>query len=189
MTKIVGATLFASCLLLLAACGPKTPPPTIHTSMTDVVAPQAQVIWDITNRSYNTAGDGFDPAKISAADWAKLRVAGRRLKERGNILAKVHDIRAADPGAPIMGSGEAGAPTVQQIQAFIDADRAGLAEHARDLAQAGATVEKAAKHKDLAPLYKVASGLDDVCDGCHEKYWGSDMPPAAAVAKALAARR
>ena len=187
--KSVAFTVLAAAAVLAAGCGRKPPAPTVHASMTEVVAPQAQTIWDITNRSFNKAGDGLDPSKISPADWIKLDAAGRQLSDRARVLAKARNVTAAAPGAEIMGDGARGAPTVQQIQAFIDADRAGFAEHARILAKAGDTVAKAAKAKDVAPLFRVASGLDEVCDGCHEKYWGSDQPPQAAVAAALAARK
>ncbi len=38
-------------------------------------------------------------------------------------------------------------------------------------------MNKAAVTKDAVLLHKVASGLDDVCDGCHEPFWGTDEPP------------
>ncbi len=36
---------------------------------------------------------------------------------------------------------------------------------------------KAAKTKDVQTVYRVSSGLDGVCDGCHEKFWGTDENP------------
>ena len=97
MLKRAAFALIASGALL-AACGPKAPQPTVHASMTEVIAPQAQTIWDITNRAYNDTGDGLDPAKISASDWTQLQQAGRQIRERALLMAKEKKLVAAAPG-------------------------------------------------------------------------------------------
>jgi len=38
-------------------------------------------------------------------------------------------------------------------------------------------LEKAAKTRDIKTVYRVSSGLDEVCDGCHKPFWGTDDPP------------
>ena len=184
MLKKVGAALLASGVLL-SGCGPK--PPTVNASMTQVVAPQAQTIWDITNAALTAKGDTLDPAKISPAEWVKLENAGRTLQERALVLAKAKHVTVVAPGETIMGEDASGAPskmghtwdaaTSKQVQAFINANPVLFAQRAQILADNAEIVMKAAKAKDVGPLYKVSSGLDEVCDGCHEKFWGTDEAP------------
>ena len=114
MFKPVGAIAIASVLILLCGCGGKAP--TINESMTKVVQPQAEIIWNVTSRAFNAKGDGLDGSKITAADWAALADAGDKV------------------------------------------------------------VKSSATH-DAALLYSVSANLDEVCDGCHQPFWGTDEPP------------
>jgi len=74
-------------LLLAAGCTPQAPAPTLHDSMSQVVAPQAQAIWDITNRAMDDKG-APDGSKISEKDWAQIASAGQLLKDRSDVLAR-----------------------------------------------------------------------------------------------------
>ncbi len=185
MLKRVGVIALASGMLLAAGCGPKAPTPTVNESMTHVMSPQAQTIWDITSHAFNERGDGLVASKISPDQWTQLGNAGRQMRDRALVLAKARRITVAAPEETIMGQ-DASHPGVKhtwdaaspkQVQALIDANPALFAQRARILAEAGDTVLKASRTKDVRPLYKVSSGLDDVCDGCHQKFWGTDEPP------------
>jgi len=81
---------------------------------------------------------------------------------------------AAPPGATKK-TWDAASP--KQIQALIDANPALFAQKARVLEQAGDSMVKAADTKDVQTLYAVSSDLDEVCDGCHKPFWGTDEPP------------
>jgi hypothetical protein len=156
--------------------------PTVNDSMTHVMAVHAQTIWDISSNAFNAKGDGLDARKISAADWKKLGEAGKDLKERATLLAEAGRVVVAVKGEHILGEesahgGPHDAASVKQIQAMIDRDPKQWARRAMTLAEAGASLEKAAKTKNVRGLYKVSSNLDEVCDGCHEPFWGTDMPP------------
>jgi hypothetical protein len=187
MLKQIGVAALATGLLLAAGCSPKPKGPTVNESMTKVVAPQMQTIWDITNAALNAKGDGIDPARISDADWAKLAAAGQLLQDRALLLASLKHVVAAGPGETIMGEDASGAPSKQghawdaatskQVQAFIDGNPTLFAQRARILADNAAIVVKSAKARDVKPLYEVSAGMDEVCDGCHEKFWGTDEPP------------
>jgi len=186
MLKRAGAILFASGLIL-SACSPQAPPPTVNASMTQVMAPHAQTVWDITSRAFNARGDALDASKISDSDWAQMEKAGEQIKERAVILAKARRIVATAPGETIMGetaaspadkkSGDWDAASGKQVQAMIDANPALFVQRAQILANAGETIRKASRTKDARKLYEVSSNLDEVCDGCHQKYWGTDEPP------------
>lgn len=176
--------MLAMGVLLAAGCAPKATP-TVNESMTKVMQPNAQIIWDITSHAFNEKGDGLDGAKISPADWIRLAQAGRTVRDRARILAEAPRVTAATPDEAIMGgaSSHAGAKqtwdaaSVAQVQGLIDADRAGFARHASALAEAMDRLLKAAHAKDAATVYAVSADLDEKCDGCHQPFWGTDEPP------------
>ena len=159
--------------------------PTVNDSMTHVMAVQAQTIWDISSKAFNYRGDGLDPKKLTANDWKQLGEAGRLMKERATLLATAKRVIVAGPTEHIMGeeAAHAGvkktwdAASVKQVQALIDARPKTFAEHAWTLVRAGADLEKAAKVRDIKTVYRVSSDMDEVCDGCHQPFWGTDEPP------------
>jgi hypothetical protein len=188
MLKSAGAALVALGLVLLAGCGPKSgaATPTVNESMTKIMQPEAQVIWDITSKAFNFKGDGLDPTKVTPTDWSLLEQAGQKMKDRGAILATAKHVVVAAPGAAIMGAYAAppgdikttwDAASAKQIQALIDANPGLFAQRAKILSDTGDTLMKAAGSKDINTLYQVSADLDEVCDGCHQKFWGTDEPP------------
>ncbi len=176
--------MLASGVLLAAGCAPK-PTPTVNDSMTKVMQPQTQVIWDITSRAFNAKGDGLDGSKISPADWIRLAQSSRRVRDRARILADAPHVTVAKASDTVMGAFASHAGTKQtwdaasaaQVQGLIDADPAGFAKHARALADAMDTLHTATRTRDAATVYAVSSGLDETCDGCHQPFWGTDDPP------------
>lgn len=187
MTRIGPGATAAMALLLLAGCNRQATAPTINTSMTEVMEPTAQTIWDIMSSAYNARGDGLDPARLSDADWQALDKASRALKARADGLALADHLVVVADNQPILGSQAVGikgdrgtawdAVSARQIQSRIDAQPALFAQKARALADAAAQITQAADARNAARFYAVASGLDEVCDSCHEPFWGTDEPP------------
>jgi hypothetical protein len=195
MLKTMSAAVLAAAVFAVASYGAgmaktapaaKTAPtPTVNDSMTHVMAVQAQTIWDISSKAFNYRGDGLDAKKLNADDWKKLGEAGRLMKERATLLAMAKRVIVAGPGEHIMGeeAAHAGvkktwdAASVKQVQALIDAKPKKFAEHAWTLVRTGADLEKAAKVRDVKTVYRVSANLDEVCDGCHQPFWGTDEPP------------
>ena len=181
------ASGLAASVLLAAGCSPKAPEPTVNESMTQVMSTQAQTVWDITSDAFNERGDGLVASKISPADWARLAQAGLQLEQRAQVLARAGRVVVASSGETIMGQDASGirgklgkdwnAASARQVQRRIDADRALFNQRAWKMADTGATIARAARHRDVRTLYAVSSTLDQVCDGCHEKFWGTDEPP------------
>jgi hypothetical protein len=197
MLKTIGAAVLAAGVLTAAGQGSgiaKTaaPPPkaavtpTVNDSMTHVMAVQAQTIWDLSSKAFNDKGDGLVAKKLTADDWKQLGEAGRLMKERGTLLATAKRVVVAAPNEQILGeeASKGGvkktwdAANRQQIQALIDAKPKLFAQHAWTLVRTGASLEKAAKIHDVKTVYRVSAGLDEVCDGCHKPFWGTDDPPA-----------
>ena len=195
MLKKMGALLLAAGVLTALGYGsgiaktataPKVVAvPTVNDSMTHVMSVNAQTIWDISSKAFNARGDGLDGKKLTADDWRQLGEAGRNLKARGTLLATAKRVIVAAPDEHVMGQ-EASrggvkktwdAANAQQIQALIDAKPKQFAAYAWTLARTGESLEKAARTKDVATVYKVSANLDEVCDGCHKPFWGTDEPP------------
>jgi hypothetical protein len=156
--------------------------PTVNDSMTHVMAVQAQTIWDTSSKAFNAKGNGLVASKLTAQDWKNLGEAGRLMKERATYLATAKHLVVANHDEHILGEeaahgGPHDAASVKQIQAWINAKPKLFSQHAWTLARNGEALEKAAKTRDIKVLYRVSAGLDDVCDGCHEPFWGTDMPP------------
>jgi hypothetical protein len=159
--------------------------PTVNDSMTHVMSVHAQTIWDISSKAFNAKGDGLEAKKLNDQDWKMLGEAGKQMKERGTLLATAKRVIVATPNEQILGeeASKGGvkktwdAANRQQIQALIDAKPKQFAEHAWTLVRTGESLEKASKTRDIRTVYKVSANLDEVCDGCHKPFWGTDDPP------------
>jgi len=187
MLKTFAVAAVVAGLLLAAGCSRKPPTPTINASMTQVMSTQAQTIWDITSGAFNAKGDGLVASKIAPGDWIALGEAGRKLRDRSLLLAAAPHVVVVGPGETIMGEDASGASgklghdwdaaSAKLVQARIDANPALFARRMRILAKTGDTVLKASQTHDVGPLYEASAGLDEVCDGCHKPFWGTDDPP------------
>jgi hypothetical protein len=188
MLKASAGLMAAVAILVLGGCTKKAETPTINASMTDVMEPSAEKIWDTVSKAYNEIGDGLLADKLNDQDWKAIGDASRALKERAEILAKTDHIVVANANEPILGSqavgikGQIGAAwdavNAQTVQSRIDARPDLFKEKARVLVDAADAINRASQTRDVALLYKVASDMDEVCDGCHEPFWGTDEPPA-----------
>ena len=151
--------------------GQSGPDPVIlHQAMKDIVAPQAQVLWDITNNAMNNNGD-IDPALLKPADWARIADAGAQLKAKAHALAAATQITVAAPGEKIQDQESPGGSSAADVKRFIDADRQGFSDMAGTLASSADEFVAAARARDTARLAVPVQGLDEVCEACHVKYW------------------
>lgn len=145
----------------------------LHPLMKDIAAPQAQVLWDVGNRGMDD--DGNPSAKnLKPADWTKLALAAELMKGAATKLADAPKVAVGAPGTKLQDEDAPGAKTAVQIQDFIDADPKGFAEHARLLATVSDEFAVAAKARDVVKLQAASGRLDEICEGCHTKYWYPD---------------
>jgi len=194
MSKLSAAAIAVATVLMLAGCGKNQPPekpaiPTINDSMRQVMQPGADIIWGMMDKAYNDVGDGLVSAKLSEDDWSKIGASARAMKERAQLLVDNADhLTVAAANEPIMGANAVGikgkigkdweAKSAEQIHALIAADPKHFAERSKILVDAADAMARSADTRDVALLYKVGSNLDEVCDGCHQPFWGTDEPPA-----------
>lgn len=141
--------------------------------MKDVAAPQAAVLWDVGNRGMDD--DGNPSAKnLSAADWDKLALAADLMKGAASRLAAAPKVAVAAPGTKLQDEDAPGAKTAVQIQGYIDADPKGFADHAARLAAVSDEFLAAARARDAVKLQAASGRLDEVCEGCHVRFWYPD---------------
>jgi len=73
-------------LITLCACDRK-PDVVLQKTMTDVIAPQAQLVWDLANTAQDDDGKA-DGSKLTDADWAKIAEAGQKIKDQATALTQ-----------------------------------------------------------------------------------------------------
>jgi hypothetical protein len=187
MIKTARFVAVVATAVALYGCAREAKLPTINNTMTSVMEPKMEKIWGVASNAFNEVGDGLVPSKISDDDWKLVADASREMKERAEILATAKHIVVADANEPILGSqafgiksasGPAWDPVdAKTVQGKIDANPEGFRQKARVLVDAADALHRASQTKDVALFYKVTSEMDEVCDGCHQPFWGTDEPP------------
>lgn len=140
-------------LLLLTACSnsetpanleeksPYNPVVDIHETMTWILEPAADVIWDSAGFIITAKGER-DLTPTTDEGWAAVLHAAVYLTEAGNLLML--------PGR----------------SAGADWD-----EYSRGLISAGETAIEAALAKDGSALFDAGGRIYQVCRACHNQYW------------------
>lgn len=152
--------------VLIAATQVSSGPAVVYTVMKDMVAPQADRLWDVGNRAVNDDGEP-DVSQLSTQDWEKLADAAAKMKAAATSLSTTGDITVAPPGVKIAES----AATPEQIQQFIAKDRKAFAQYAADLADVSDGYLQAAATRDAVKLADAAGRMDVVCEACHMQFW------------------
>lgn len=188
--RATGAVMVAM-LLILSGCQKKANATahTVNDSMAQVMEPSAETIWNMMSKAYNDRGDALDATRLSDADWKTIADASEKMLARAQELANGEHHLVTAKGVAIMGEQAVGQPSppgadwaavdAKTVQARIDAKPALFKEKALALVDASDKLHRAALSKDAGLLYRVGSELDEVCDSCHEPFWGTDVPPPA----------
>jgi hypothetical protein len=158
--------------LALAACSQskEAATVTVHDEMVKTVIPQTQVIWDVSNQTFDDNGEP-DPKKMTDADWVKVKSAAGQLMISLDRMATATKITAAKPGDKILDQEYSGSPKAQDVQAKIDADPNGFRQHAKQMKDFFAVIDQAADTKNFQAFYAKANEADSACEGCHKSYW------------------
>lgn len=164
--------LLGGSLVFTSAYAANTPtaPPNLHDLMKNIVAVQAQVIWDVGNQAQDAKGDP-DPSKLKPTDWGKLVAAGGKVKEVAQTLAKADHVMAAGPGQKLDGEGGPGTFGAKQVQKALDGNPAAFKAFAQALTVSMDQIVAAAQTKNAAKLFDVSGNLDQVCENCHVQFW------------------
>jgi len=166
--------LGAGLLVTTAYAADPAPPPNLHELMKNVVAIQAQVIWDVGNNAQDDKGNP-DASKMKPADWAKVAGAAAKVKDAAQKLATAPKVMAAAPGQKIDGEGGTpGAFGAKEVQKVIDGKPKVFQAFALQLTKSMEELMTASKAKDAKTLFDVSGRLDQECEGCHMQFWYPD---------------
>ena len=173
----IARVAIAAALAILAAQAPGDRPVVLHPVMKNVVAPQANILWDVGNRAMDDDGKA-DASKIKPADWTGLAAASTAMKNAALQLANAPKVIIAGSGDTLQDGDAPGASTAAQMQSYIDADPKAFAAHARELADVSEEFLQAATARDAAKLTAASGRLDEVCESCHSRFWYPQQKPA-----------
>lgn len=166
------ATMAGASLLALAVLSSHAAdsPLTVNEAMKDVIAPQTQIVWDVSNMAIDDKGDA-DGSKLTDDDWKKIIAAGDRVSARLKALAGADHLKVAQPGVKIQSEGNPGAWGAADVQKAIDADPKGFKNQAIKLAAALDATVAAAKAHNAQLLQDSSNQIDGICEDCHKQYW------------------
>lgn len=133
-------------VIWLSGCARQTAPPikavaTLEEVMHGMVIPNAEVVWKNSGTIFTAKGVEERKPK-SDDEWLAVEASAITLTEAGNLL--MMEGRAKDNGR------------------WMD--------RARALREAGDSVHKAAKAKDVDALFARGGDLFEACQGCHFDY-------------------
>jgi hypothetical protein len=143
---------------------------TLHEAMQQVIAPQAQIVWNVGNAAFDDDGR-LDGRKVTDAGWKEVASAAHKLKDAAQQLAQAEGIVVAAPGERLQDEGYPQAANAQAVQEYIDANPRSFRRRANALrAAAGELVQASAEH-NAGIFSRVSNGLDEICEDCHERFW------------------
>jgi hypothetical protein len=188
----------AGVLLALSACivacgrGPEpvaaTPAPAakpaipfkLTAGITDLmryeIDPSADALWDSVGTYVDKHGtENRQPH--TPQQWAEIRGRAIILAEAANLLM-MEGRPVAVAGHEVEDTGTPGNLSAAEAQAAIDKDRAVFLSFARALGDVAVQMIKAADEKNASALWDEGAALDEVCEGCHLKFWypGQQIP-------------
>ena len=155
--------------LLLQGCDSK-PDVVLRDSMKDVVAPQAQIVWDTGNIALNDEG-APDPSKMTDTDWSRTLEAGHRLRDISLALSQAKRLTVARPGDTLEHEDSDGSFNAAQVQRFIDSDLPTFTTMADGLRANADQIIAASNARDAKTLVDASGELVEVCESCHVKFW------------------
>lgn len=160
----------AAALVAITAAKAGESPDDLMPLMKDVIAPQAQIVWDASNKGTDDDGKP-NGARLDETDWRAVLAGARELKNAALSLAGAQRVTIGPPGVKLQDEEAPGAPTAARVQQPIDKDPKGFADHARALASTSNRLIEAADRRDAALLADAAGGLDGICEACHSRFW------------------
>lgn len=159
---------------MIAAAQASSDSATIYALMKDIVAPQADIIWDVGSRGMNDDGEP-DAAALSSQDWETLIGAAREMKAASDIMASTEGLTVAPAGTLISGEDVPGAPTARRVQQAISEDPHAFTRHAAELADISQAFILAADARDAVKLQDAVTRMGTSCEGCHKQFWYPDQ--------------
>lgn len=173
----------------LGACG-KTEPPVdapaqspikltagIQDIMRDMIDPAADFLWQSVSTT-ETAQGVEEKQPRTDEEWAEVRKQALILAESANLLL-LDGRQVAREGKQLEDHGTPGNLTAEEAERAIAADRATFVGFGQALHDVGVQFLEAAEERNPQGIMDAGEALDQVCEGCHLKFWypGQVIPP------------
>ena len=158
-----------------AAVAPKAESPPFQPTagvkdiMAFMVDPAADALWEAVS-TLETAKGIEERFPKTDEEWRVQRGRAIALMESGNLLL-MEGRRVAMEGHTLEDHGTPGNLTAEDSEKAIAAQRATFVGFARALHDVGYDMLKAIEKKDPPALMDAGAALDEVCEGCHLKFW------------------
>ena len=141
------------------------------------VDPAADALWDSVGTVVSRSGTKINHPTTDK-QWDELRGRAVMLIEAANLLL-MDGRRVAREGVhKIEDQGTPGNLSAEQSQQLIDDNRSSFVAFATALRTVGEQTLKAIDAKNPDELMEAGAALDEVCEGCHLKFWypGQKIP-------------
>ena len=148
----------------------------IQDIMAFMIDPAADFLWESVSTSVTSAGvDEKQPR--TDAEWNEVRKHAIILTEASNLI-RMNGRHVAREGRQLEDHGTEGNLTAAESEQAIAADRATFESFAQALHDVGKSMLKAADDKNPQGILDAGDTMDQVCEGCHLKFWypGQKIP-------------
>jgi hypothetical protein len=168
----------------LGACGDAQPPVAapspaqaspikltagVQDIMADMIDPAADFLWASVSTT-ETAEGVEEKQPRTDEEWKEVRRQAIILAESANLLL-MEGRHVAREGRQLEDHGTPGNLTAEQAEQAIAADRASYVAFGQALHDVGAAFLKAADERNVQGILAAGETMDQVCEGCHLKFW------------------
>ncbi|HXC22659.1 MAG TPA: hypothetical protein VNV13_14330 [Steroidobacteraceae bacterium] len=149
----------------------------ISDIMANEVDPAADALWESVGTVVTRSGTKNNHPTTDK-QWDELRGHAVVLIEAANLLLMDGRRVAREGVQKIEDQGTPGNLSAEQSQKLIDENRSSFASFATALRTVGEQMLKAIDTKNPNDLMEAGAALDEVCEGCHLKFWypGQKIP-------------
>jgi hypothetical protein len=141
----------------------------IKDLMAYMIDPAADFLWESVSTVTTEKGTVENQPRTDA-EWKEVRRQAIVLTEAANLLL-VDGRHVANEGEQLEDHGLPGNLTAEQADQAIKEDRATYESFAHALREAGVSMLKAADSRSPERMLEYGDTLDQVCEGCHLKFW------------------
>ncbi|HEY0686822.1 MAG TPA: hypothetical protein VGD45_31060 [Steroidobacter sp.] len=148
----------------------------IQDIMLDMIDPSADFLWESVSVT-ETAQGVEEKQPRTDEEWAEVRKHAIILAEAANLIL-MEGRHVAREGKVLGDHGTPGNLTAEEAEKAIAADRATYEGFGQALHDVGVAFLEAAEERNPKAIMDAGETMDQVCEGCHLKFWypGQKIP-------------
>ena len=148
----------------------------VQDVMASMIDPAADFLWESVSTTV-IKGKMVEKQPRTDQEWAEVRRQAIILAEGANLLM-MDGRHVVKEGAKLEDHGTAGNLTAEESEQAIAKNRDSFLAFAKALRDVGASMLGAADAKNPQGIIDAGDTLDQVCEGCHLKFWypGQKIP-------------